>query len=156
MVVCAGVVSVPSSEVIAVVVHCVVVSEVVVIASVVVVSEAQKKTLNDSIRATADQLLSVEEKQGYGIPYQYEDPYEGMNESNRPYYPTIVPVGYEPGSNAKVLSNMIAMSYAYDLTAEEKYADGVLSGMNYLLGNNPVSFSYITGCGRYKALQPGT
>ena len=77
-----------------------------------------------------------------------------MNESNRPYFPTIIPVGYETGSNAKVLRNMIAMSYAYDLTGEEKYADGVLSGMNYLLGSNPLSFSYITGCGSYCVYHP--
>ncbi len=115
-------------------------------------TEAQQKTLTESILDTAGDYLHTAEKQGYGIPYLYDgpgyqDPLAGLY--SEPYF-----VGFEFGSNARAVGNMIALAYAYDLTGNEKYFAGVTSGMDYLLGNNPLSFSFITGYGDYKAQWP--
>ena len=108
--------------------------------------ETAQKTLKDSILATADEYLKQEEKQGYGIPYTYDGPgYTDPNNLN----PKIVINGYEWGSNSMVINNLIAMAYAYDLTGDAKYLSGVTTGMDYLLGTNPLAFSFITGYGSY-------
>lgn len=108
--------------------------------------------VEDSIQAAADEFLMTEEMQGYGIPYLYDGPgfaFVIPGQSSVPYGR-----GYEQGSNARALSNMLAMAYAYDLTGKSKYLNGVSTGMDYLLGTNPLSFSYITGYGSYTAKNP--
>lgn len=118
-------------------------------------SEALEPEKNETIRkallGTADTYLATEEKQGFSIPYLYDgpgytDPNDGM--------PHLHNYGFEEGSNARALNNMIALAYAYDLTGKTKYLDGVAAGMDYLLGNNPLSFSYITGYGNYGVCNP--
>ncbi len=110
----------------------------------------QREKLEKSILAVADKYVETTENQGYGIPYLYDGPaysdYSG--------FPDIIITGYEYGSNGMVANNMIAMAYAYDLSHKTKYLNGVLSGMNYLLGNNPLSFSFITGYGSYHEQNP--
>ncbi|WP_455530093.1 glycoside hydrolase family 9 protein [Ruminococcus sp.] len=114
-------------------------------------TEAQQKTLNDSITEAAKAYLDEEDAQGYGIPYKYDGP--GYTDPNN-LDESIVIDGYEWGSNSMVINNLMVMAYAYDMTGEVKYMDGVLTGMNYLLGNNPLSFSYVTGYGTYKEKNP--
>ena len=108
--------------------------------------------VEDSIQAAADDFLVTEEMQGYGIPYLYDGPGFAFALPGQPSVP--YGRGYEQGSNARALSNMLAMAYAYDLTGKSKYLDGVSTGMDYLLGTNPLSFSYITGYGSYTAKNP--
>ena len=75
--------------------------------------------------------IEEEENQGYGIPYKYDGPgYEDPT-----YMPSdFIIDGYELDSNERVLNNMIAMAYAYDLTWDKEYINGVVTGMDYLLG----------------------
>ncbi|MBR5362679.1 MAG: glycoside hydrolase family 9 protein [Oscillospiraceae bacterium] len=110
-----------------------------------------KKTLEASILETADEYLKQEEEQGYGIPYTYDGP--GYNDPNN-LDPKITIYGYEWGSNSMVINNLIAMAYAYDQTGESKYLSGVTTGMDYLLGCNPLAYSYITGYGSYHERNP--
>jgi endoglucanase len=111
----------------------------------------QKSTLEASLLDTADAYIKEEEKQGYGIPYKYDgDGYTDENNLDK----SIVIKGYEWGSNSMVINNLIAMSYAYDVTGDVKYMNGVVTGMNYLLGCNPLAFSYITGYGEYHEKNP--
>ena len=114
-------------------------------------TDEQKDTLTKSIIATADAYIKEEESQGYGIPYKYDGP--GYTDENN-LTKDIVIKGYEWGSNSMVINNLMAISYAYDITGEEKYMNGVLTGMNYLLGCNPLAFSYVTGYGTYKERNP--
>jgi len=114
-------------------------------------SDAQAKTLNDSILAAAKTYIDTEKKQGYGIPYLYDGP--GYNDPNN-LDPSIIIKGYEWGSNSMVINNLIVLAYAYDLTGEKQYMNGVISGMDYLLGCNPLSFSYVTGYGSYYEQNP--
>ena len=110
-------------------------------------TDAQKQTLTDSIVAAADAYIGIEEAQGYGIPYRCDPDYSLPGAD---YYPGV----YERNSNLLAVNNLIAMAYAYDLTGSGKYLDGVAAGMDYLLGNNPLAFSYITGYGSYSVTNP--
>jgi endoglucanase len=43
---------------------------------------------------------------------------------------------------------------AYDFTKQQKYFDGVATGMDYLLGRNPLGQSYVTGYGERPLQHP--
>lgn len=55
--------------------------------------------------------------------------------------------GYPWGSNSFVINNMMILALAHDFTGEDKYLDGVVEGMDYLLGRNAMGKSYVTGYG---------
>jgi endoglucanase len=42
---------------------------------------------------------------------------------------------------------MVVLANAYDITGDTKYRDGVLQGMDYILGRNALGRSYVTGYG---------
>ena len=46
------------------------------------------------------------------------------------------------GSNSFVVNNAMVMAYAYDITDDVKYMNGVTTAMDYLFGCNPLSVSY--------------
>jgi endoglucanase len=83
----------------------------------------------------ADAYLEIEAGQGYRTPLQ----------------PTAAGK-YIWGSNSFVINNLMVLALARDFTHEQKYLDGVATGMGYLLGNNPLGQSYVTGYGQ-KPLQ---
>ncbi len=114
-------------------------------------SKENATKLSASIAESADAYIAEEEKQGYGIPYKYDG--KGYNDPNN-LDPSIIINGYEWGSNSMVINNLIAMAYAYDATQDVKYLNGVVTGMDYLLGRNPLSFSFITGYGTYHEKNP--
>ncbi len=113
--------------------------------------DTQKKTVEDSIVEAAQAYVDEEAVQGYGIPYKYDgDPYNDPN--NLPE--SVMIQGYEWGSNSMVINNTIVMAYAYDLTGDVTYMNGVVSALDYLLGCNPLSFSFVSGYGSYKLTNP--
>jgi len=115
-------------------------------------SETENSKVKESILAAADEYIKMENKQGYGIPYTYDG--EGYNDPNN-LNPDIIINGYEWGSNSMVINNCIVMAYAYDLTGGDiNYMNGVITAMDYLLGCNPLSFSYVSGYGQYKLQYP--
>ncbi|WP_221361917.1 glycoside hydrolase family 9 protein [Streptomyces beigongshangae] len=63
-------------------------------------------------------------------------------------YPVPLPAGgYVWGSNSQVTNNAIVMATAHALTGRQRYRDGVLESMDYLLGRNTLDLSYVTGYG---------
>ncbi len=114
-------------------------------------SEEEAKELENSIINAADEYINTENEQGYGIPYLYDG--AGYNELNSDD-PSVIMHGYESNSNSMVVNNAIVMAYAYDQTKNPKYISGVTTAMDYLLGTNPLSFSYITGYGTYHEQNP--
>ena len=114
-------------------------------------TDEQNEMLNRSLLETADEFIEEEERQGYGIPYKYDGPgyYDPNSRGPEIYY-----YGFEYDSNGRALNNMIAMAYAYDITGNDKYLNGVARGMDYILGNNPMSYSFITGYGSYCTKNP--
>ncbi|HYP88313.1 MAG TPA: glycoside hydrolase family 9 protein, partial [Polyangiaceae bacterium] len=83
-----------------------------------------------SIQVAADEYLKVIAGQGYRTALA---PAAG----NR----------YEWGSNSFVINNLIVLALAFDFTKQAKYLDGVATGMGYLLGQNPLGQSYVSGYG---------
>lgn len=86
-----------------------------------------------SVVAGADANLASQEGEAYGQPYA---PHDGE---------------YVWGSNSQILNNMVVLGTAYDLTGEARYRDGVVRGMDYLLGRNALNQSYVTGYGENDA-----
>lgn len=80
-----------------------------------------------SVLGGADKYLAVQRAHPYGLPYN--------------------PPDFDWGSNNLVLNNMVVMATAHDLSGQAKYRDGVLEGMDYLLGRNALNQSYVTGYG---------
>ena len=83
-----------------------------------------------NIIAAATTFLTTLNKQGYRLPFV-----PGSDGK------------YPWGSNSFVLNNMIVMALAYDFTNDDTYLDGVVEGMDYLLGRNPMDQSYVSGYG---------
>lgn len=109
------------------------------------------KDVNDAIVAAADKYIEIQKNQGYGIPYKITD--KGYNDPSG-LAPHIEIKGYRKGSNAIALNNALIMAYAYDITDKAGYINGAAQTMDYMLGNNPLSFSYITGYGNYGVQNP--
>lgn len=83
-----------------------------------------------AITTGADEYLKIMAGQGYRTPLA---PAAG----NRYFW----------GSNSFVINNLIIIALAHDFSGQQKYLDGVATGMGYLLGRNPLGQSYVTGYG---------
>jgi endoglucanase len=95
--------------------------------------------LRSGIVKAAEGLLDVIETQGYRIPLK---PANGK-----------VPWG----SNSFVLNNLIVIALANDFSGKDtkhEFLSGVIEGMDYLLGRNPLAQSYVTGYGERALLNP--
>ncbi|MFD1147166.1 glycoside hydrolase family 9 protein [Saccharothrix hoggarensis] len=83
--------------------------------------------IKSAFTTVADAHLSQMATQGYPAPYRTES--------------------YDWGSNGLVANNISVLALAHDFTGAAKYREGVFQGLNYLLGRNPLSYSYVTGYG---------
>ena len=83
------------------------------------------------VTSGGDEYLKVMAGQGYRTPLA---PAAG----NRYFW----------GSNSFVINNLLVLALAHDFSKQPKYLDGVVTGMGYLLGQNPLGQSYVTGYGK--------
>lgn len=104
-------------------------------------SDAEKA--QDSILSAAGYYIDLENSQGYGIPYGQSQ--LSYNDSD---------TGYIWGSNSFVTDNSVIMAYAYLITENDTYMNGVISGIDYILGRNAVDYSYVTGYGTHAVENP--
>ena len=105
------------------------------------ITKEENKTLHDSLTETADVYAAHSASQGYGITYGgYEDKNGYTN--------------YVWGSNSFVVDDGVILAYAYDESGEEKYINGVVAAMDYVLGRNALDFSYVSGYGVHSAQYP--
>ncbi|WP_404337350.1 glycoside hydrolase family 9 protein [Sphingomonas sp. MMS12-HWE2-04] len=88
---------------------------------------ADVKRLRGAILDAADRFLANSKGNGYGIPYRASD--------------------YPWGSNSALLNRAMLLGLAHDFTGEAKYRAGVVATIDYLLGRNPLSQSYVSGFG---------
>jgi endoglucanase len=91
--------------------------------------KAEAKAARKAVTRAADRYAADARKTTYGVPYA-----PGGS-------------GYAWGSNGQVLNNMVVLATAHDITGDAKYRDAVTSGMDYILGRNPMGLSYVTGHG---------
>ena len=82
-----------------------------------------------AVVAAADATLDRQATQPFGTAY--------VPESGR----------YDWGSNGLLLNNLVVLGTAFDLTGDPRFRDGVLAGLDHLLGRNAVGISYVTGYG---------
>ncbi|WP_102507920.1 glycoside hydrolase family 9 protein [Sanguibacter massiliensis] len=81
------------------------------------------------------------------------DLYDGWTcdgtQATQPFGTAYVPADgrYDWGSNGLLLNNLAVLVAAFDLTGEGRFRQGVLTGMDHLLGRNALGFSYVTGYG---------
>jgi endoglucanase len=92
--------------------------------------EEQRARARAAVVSAADALLAMRARQGYRVPFE-----AGPDHS------------YPWGSNSFVLDNALTLALAYDFTKDAKYLGGVVSAMDYILGQNPLDQSYVTGYG---------
>lgn len=107
------------------------------------VDAGDKKTAAANVVAAADAYIRKEETQGYGQPYGASQ--IAYNDTDK---------GYIWGSNSAVADNAVVIAYGYLLTGDQKYYNGAVSGMDYLLGRNPMDYSYVTGYGTHTVKYP--
>ncbi|WP_238412922.1 glycoside hydrolase family 9 protein [Saccharothrix deserti] len=89
---------------------------------------ADVSAIKSAFTSVADSHLSQMATQGYPAPYR-----------------TLT--GYDWGSNGLIANNIAVLALAHDFTGAAKYREGVFQGLHYLLGRNPMSYSYVTGYG---------
>ncbi len=102
-----------------------------------VLTKQEQDILAANLKTTADFYLYLEDSQGYGLPYQANP--EG---------------GYTWASNSFVSDNAIILAYAYDDSQDKKYLNGMIGAADYLLGRNPLDYSYVTGYGVHSVQYP--
>jgi endoglucanase len=90
---------------------------------------ADLAAIRSAITATADAHLAQMSTMGHPAPYRTADG------------------GYEWGSNGLVANNGVVLGLAYDLTSDVRYRDGAFAALTYLLGRNPMNYSYVSGYG---------
>jgi endoglucanase len=88
------------------------------------------------IQRHADAYLGMISKSGYRVPLLADQS------------------GYPWGSNSFIINNALAMTLAYDFTKEQKYLSGAIDALDYVLGNNAMGRSYVTGWGSFASKNP--
>jgi endoglucanase len=53
-----------------------------------------------------------------------------------------------------VANNAIVLALAYDFTHDDRFVAGVVHAADYLLGTNPLAFSYVSGFGEHALQNP--
>jgi endoglucanase len=98
---------------------------------------AEIASIRSNVAATANTYLTTLNSQGYRVPFA-----GGSGGS------------YFWGSNSAVANNGIILALAYDFTADTRYLNGAGEAMNYLLGRNGLSRSYVSGYGESPMQNP--
>ncbi|NNU15285.1 glycosyl hydrolase [Parvularcula sp. ZS-1/3] len=89
-------------------------------------SASDRQAAVDAVTASADGFLAEISGEGFHVPFDRT---------------------YGWGSNSDMLYRAIVIGTAHDLTGEDRYHDGVIAVMDYLLGRNPLGQSYVSGYG---------
>ncbi|MPZ26671.1 MAG: glycosyl hydrolase family 5 [Micromonosporaceae bacterium] len=88
-----------------------------------------REQVRASVVAAAEDYLATLQAHPYGLAYA---PTSGR---------------FDWGSNNLVLNNLAVLATAFDLTGDQRFRDGALTGIDYLLGRNALNQSYLTGYG---------
>ncbi|HYU16212.1 MAG TPA: glycoside hydrolase family 9 protein, partial [Candidatus Acidoferrum sp.] len=91
--------------------------------------KAERQRVRASVVAGADAYLATLQSQAYGLPMPGAADF------------------YFWGANSNILSNVVVLATAYDLTGNVAYRDGALEGVDYIFGRNALNHSYVTGYG---------
>ncbi|GLY06366.1 glycoside hydrolase family 9 protein [Actinoplanes sp. NBRC 101535] len=92
-----------------------------------------RSAVRTQVLAGADEYLAIQKAHPYGVAYS------PANNS------------WDWGSASIVADNTVVIAAAHRLTGNGGYRDGVLTGVDWLLGRNALNISYITGYGEVSA-----
>jgi endoglucanase len=98
------------------------------------ITSEEKERVRGLIVSAADRFLADSARNGYHIPYS--------------------PPGYPWGSTSNVMNRGMLLALAHDFTRDAKYRDGVIDGLDYILGRNPLDVSFVTGFGARPMVNP--
>jgi endoglucanase len=84
-----------------------------------------------SVREAADRYLQTIRDQAYGVP--------------------LAETEYTWGSNSVILNKLVVVATAFDITGDERYRDGVIEGLGFILGRNALNNCFVTGYGSYSS-----
>jgi endoglucanase len=98
---------------------------------------ADISTIRGNVVSAANSYLTAINNQGYRLPFA-----GGLNGS------------YYWGSNSSVINNGIILALAHDFNGGAQYLNGAAEAMNYALGRNGLSRSYLTGYGENPMRNP--
>ena len=112
-------------------------------------SDADKATISASIKKAGDTYVAQENSEGFGVPYKGATFEDAVNIGAG-----VKVTGYEWGSNSFVVNNAMVMAYAYQVTKDSSYLNGVSTALDYIFGRNANDFSYVTGYGTYHLENP--
>lgn len=108
-------------------------------------SASDVATAKANVIKAADEFISIANSQGYGVPIK-ECTVDCLSTNSNGEVSSIV--GFPYSSNSYIVNEGIVMAYAYDFSYYNKnYLNGIVGAMDYLLGRNPRTQSYITGYG---------
>jgi endoglucanase len=96
----------------------------------------ERAQLRRNLLAAADLYVAIIGQQGYRSPLR-----PGAK-------------GYPWGSNSNVVNDLLVVALAYDLSHDRRYLDAVATGMDYLLGRNPLDKCYVSGYGSRPLVHP--
>ncbi len=96
-------------------------------------SAEHKAALQRAVIAYAEELIKVQEQDGYRV---------------------LIDEDYPWGSNGLILNNMLLLGMAHKLSGEARYLDSVRLSMDYILGRNALNKSFVAGYGTYPMLHP--
>lgn len=99
-------------------------------------SKSDLETVKKNVTNAADVFVKNQENQGYSTTIVPSETVNGVK-------------GYPWGSNSFVMNTIILLGYANDINGAEtsKYLNAANGAMDYLLGVNPNTKSYVTGYG---------
>ena len=99
----------------------------ITLATAPTVAAAERDPARHKIVALANRFLAEEARSGYHIPYATTQ--------------------YPWGSNSSILNRGIILGLAQRFTGEDRYRDGAVDTLDYVLGRNALGQSYVTGFG---------
>ncbi len=97
----------------------------------------EQKTARNAVVAAADVYLNILRQRGFRVPIDWG------KQNKSPW-----------GSNSFLLNNLVVLGLASDFTDGRKYLNGVVAGMDYILGRNAMDQSYVTGWGSRPLVNP--
>ncbi len=93
--------------------------------------------LRAALVTAAEGYLTLDKRRGYPVP---------MEAGSDHHYPW--------GSSSFVANNALVLALAADLTNRSEFKAAVVDAMDYLLGRNPLGFSYVSGYGERSLENP--
>jgi len=73
-----------------------------------------------------------------------------LQKEQMPY--RIPEIAFKWGVHAVLVNNAMSLIVAYNLSGKDKYLDGALSCMDFILGRNPLNHSFVTGFGDHTSM----